>query len=46
MTTKHEGPAATGWILGARWHARIDGTDCEFCKWDEATRASYPVEVA
>lgn len=39
-------PAANGWNLDARWEGRISGTSCEFCRWDEAMRATYPVEVA
>jgi diadenosine tetraphosphate (Ap4A) HIT family hydrolase len=47
MSGKQEGPpAARGWNLDARWQARIDGTDCEFCKWDQTTGAHYPVEIA
>lgn len=46
-STKQEGSSAErGWNLGARWQARIAGTECEFCAWDAHTSASYPVEVA
>lgn len=47
MSRNRDGsPAANGWNLDARWEARISGTSCEFCRWDEATRVTYPVEVA
>jgi len=47
MNTKQDGPPpAGGWNLDSRWQARIDGTECEFCKWDQRTGATYPVEVA
>ncbi|MBR1175364.1 HIT family protein [Bradyrhizobium sp. KB893862 SZCCT0404] len=47
MSSNQDGsPAASGWNLDERWEARISGTSCEFCRWDEAIRATYPVEVA
>lgn len=46
MNGKQDGAAASGWKLDAQWQARIDGTDCEFCKWERRTSASYPVEIA
>lgn len=47
MSSNQDGsPAPNGWNLDERWEARISGTSCEFCRWDEAMRATYPVEVA
>ncbi len=47
MNTKQDGPPpAGGWNLDSRWQARIEGTECEFCEWDQRTSATYPVEVA